>query len=216
MATLASLTEEVKRIVSDKSFTDDDIMTYLNRGILEIAGGIKRLDSSTLTQPLPLLYTIGTVLTTPLATAALPTDYQRALVFVSDKEGRELSIYDSFVEFVKTYPLLNAPGFLNAVGIKGKTLYYQNIPAVPEAVTIHYHRYPVDMVSGNDEPDGIPLELQSSLLVNYACMEIYTLKEEGIDGSMFNTQKYEKRFWDAMGALEASIAAEAPPFSFFS
>jgi len=216
MATLEQLVDEVSRIIQDSSFDDATIADYLNRGMLEIAGGIKRPDSSILTQPLPLLYEIGTVATNTTAHADLPSDYQRDVVFATDEDGRELSIYDSFIEFAKTYPGMATEGALNVLAVKGRTLYYQNIPETSENITIHYHRYPVDMTADDDEPDGIPPELHSPLLVNFACKEIFSLIEDGMDGKMPNTQKFEAKFQAAMDRLEASIAADAPPFSFFA
>jgi hypothetical protein len=212
---LDELVERVTDIVQDDDFDEDVIITYLNRGMLEIAGGIRRPDSSVLTQPLPLLFTIGTVATTTTFKAILPATYQRDVVFAIDSLGRELSIYDSFIEFSQTYGLMTAAGSLNAVAVKGRDLYYQNIPAVSELITIHYHRYPVDMVAGTDTPDGLPSNYHD-ILVDYACREIYTLEEDGIDGNNFNTMKYEKRFQRVLDALEASIAAEAAPFRFFA
>jgi len=212
---LEVLTERVDKIVQDSDFDSDAIAVYLNRGMLEIAGGMKRPDSSVLTQPLPLLFTVGTVATTTTFKASLPVTYQRDLVFAIDYLGRELSIYDSFVEFSKVYRLMNAVGAVNAVAVKGRGLYYQNIPAVSELIMVHFHRYPVDMVSSTDVPDGIPPNFHD-MLVSYACKEIYSIIEDGVDGKMVNTMKYEQKFQRSLDSLEASIAAEAAPFSFFA
>ncbi len=212
---LEVLTERVDKIVQDNDFDSDAIAVYLNRGMLEIAGGMKRSDSSVLTQPLPLLFTVGTVATTTTFKASLPVTYQRDLVFAIDYLGRELSIYDSFVEFSKVYRLMNAVGSVNAVAVKGRDLYYQNIPAVSELITVHFHRYPVDMVSSTDVPDGLPSNFHD-ILVSYACKEIYSIIEDGVDGKMVNTMKYEQKFQRSLDSLEASIAAEAAPFSFFA
>lgn len=214
--TLDELIDRVDRIVQDDNFDETEITKYLNRGVLQIARGVRRPDSSILTPPLPMLFEIGTVSTTTTFKVDLPVDYQRDLVFAADSIGRELAINDSFQEFVKTYPALNTEGTLNALAVKGRVLYYQGIPEDSEAITIHYHRYPVEMIVGSDEPDGIPEDLQDELLVNYACKEIYAIKEQGIDGSSFNTNKHEQKFQIAVEALSASIAADAPPFSFFA
>lgn len=212
---LDELVEKANFILKDTDFDEDAITTYLNRGMLEIAGGMRRPDSSVLTQPLPMLFTIGTVATTTTYKASLPVTYQRDCVFAIDSLGRELSIYDSFMEYSKGYGLMTATGVLNAVAIKGRDLYYQNIPAVSELITIHFHRYPVDMVAGTDTPDGLPTNLHD-MLVDYACKEIFNIIEEGLDGKMVNTIKYEQRFQRGLDKLDASIAAEAAPFSFFA
>lgn len=212
---LDKLIQQVDRITQDNDFDSTTITDYLNRGMLEIAGGIRRADSSTITQPLPLLFTVGTVSTTDTYKVALPVDYHRDIVFAVDYLGRELTIYDSFIEFMKVYPALNATGMVNALAIKGRDLYYQGIPDTVRVITLHYHRYPVDMVDGNDEPDGLPPNFHN-ILVDYACKEFFSIIEDGIDGKAINTMKYEQRFQRGLEALEASIAAEAAPFSYFT
>lgn len=74
-----------------------------------------------------------------------------------------------------------------------------------EDITVHFYRLPVDMSDGDDPPDGIPLHLQDPLLVNYACYKIFELIEDGIEGVGVNTQRYEKRFLQALKTLEMSI-----------
>ena len=215
MATLSELRSQVSTIIQDSSFDNSTIDGYLNRGMLEIAGGIRRPDSSVLTMPLPELFEIGTVATdTTTFKVSLPVDYQRDVVMAVDEDGRELSIYDSFMEFARIYPGMAATGTINAVAVKGRYLYYQGVPTASEDITIHYHRYPVDMVADADEPDGIPKNLHIPLLVNFACKEIYSLIEDGMDGKMPNTAKYEAKFMAALEMLEASIPADAEPFSF--
>ena len=213
---LSEMVDRVDRIVDDDDFDEDEITKYLNRGILQVAGGIRRADSSVLTQPLPLLFKIGTVSTGSGNTVALPVDYQRDLVFAMDSVGRELPIYDSFIKYMETYRNLTMPGILNGLAVKGRTLYYQFGPATPELITIHYHRYPVEMTQDTDVPDGIPSEFHESVVVNYALKEIYTIKEDGIDGNPLNTMKYEKRFQLGIDTLEAHIASDASTFSFFA
>lgn len=214
MATLSELRYEVSKIIQDSSFNDDTIDSYLNRGMLEIAGGIRRPDSSVITMPLPQLFEIGTITTTATFKTSLPVDYQRDVVMAIDKYNRIIPIYDSFMEFARVYPGMIATGAINAIAVKGREIYYQGVPASPENITIHYHRYPVDMIGDNDEPDGIPKNLHIPLLVNFACKEIYSLIEDGMDGAMPNTAKYEAKFMAALDRLEASISADAEPFSF--
>lgn len=212
---LDTLVEQADKIIQDDDFDGDTITSYLNRGMLEIAGGIRRVDSSVLSQPLPELYVVGAVTTTDICKASLPILYQRDAVFAVDSLGRELTIYDSFIEFAKTYPLMTSTGSLNALAIKGRDLYYQNIPLLPEIITIHYHRYPEDMTVGDDVPDGLPVHFHN-LLVDYVCKEFFNIIEDGINDKNVNSIKYEMRFQKGLDALDASIAADAPPFRFFA
>ena len=201
--------EQVAKVVQDDDFDEDYIRDLLNRAMLRIAGGMLRPGTSTLTQPLPGLYAVGTATTTLLSsTVPLPSNYQRGVVMVCNSLGVEIQIYDAFQEFIQAYPLRTYTGAINAVGIKGRDIYLQGIPATPETITFHYHRYPVDMVTDASVPDGLPSEFHDALLVNYAIREISRMKEDGIDGSDFNTQRYNKMFQDALIELDASVPAD--------
>lgn len=63
MATLAELVSYVERIIQDSSFTESDIISYLNQAQLEIAGGMQSALGDWITPPLPDLLTIGTITT---------------------------------------------------------------------------------------------------------------------------------------------------------
>ncbi len=79
------------------------------------------------------------------------------------------------------------------------------MPSVAELVTLHYYRRPVDMVADGDTPDGIPLHLQMSLLVNFACWKAYEFIEDGLEGETPNTLKYREFFFAALKTLELSL-----------
>ena len=209
----AALIERVVRIVQDTDFDEDYIKDALNRAMLKIAGGILRPGSSILTQPLPELYTIGSSLTSTTSNKIpLPSDYQRGVIMACNSIGAEIQIYNSFQEFVQTYPLLNYTGQVSAIGIKGRDIYLAGIPATRETITFHYHRYPVDMTADADVPDGLPAEFHDSLLVNYVCRDIFRLKEDGIDGNDFNVQRYDKLFQEGLIELDASMPADGAMF----
>lgn len=211
---LSELVEAVVKVVQDDDFDEEYIVKLLNRGMLRIAGGMKRPDSFTLTQPLPDLYTVATIATvTTTNHVALPVNYQRALVLACNSTGSEIGIHDSFHEFSKIYPLGSYPGAVYNIGVKGRSLYYYGVPSVAETITIHYHRYPEEMSSDNDEPDGLPPEFHHSLLVNFSCAEIERLKEDGIDGNEFNTKRYSDLFQLGLLELDASLPADGMVFT---
>ena len=206
---LTSLIAKVQAIVQDPGFTPASITLALNDAMTEIAGGIQRPDSSVLTSPLPLLYSISTVATlTTTYRVALPTNYQRDIVFAVDSDGRELEIFDSFTEFMRTYPALNQSGDISAVAVKGGYLYYQPIPTAAETLTVHYHRVPTDMTTGASVPDGIPVQYHN-LLVFHAAKEYFSTIEDGLDGAMPNFQKWDSKFMQMLMRMEASIPADA-------
>jgi len=203
---LEYLIAKVDKITQDTGFSTDDITDALNNAMNIIAGGIQRPDSSMLTSPLPMLYSISTV--TALTTTykvVMPSDYQRDMVLVIDSDGREITLFDSFMDFMRTYPGLDESGTsVSGVAIKGGYLYYQPIPTVAEVLTVHYHRLPVDMVATTDVPDGIPVQYYD-LLVYHAIKEFFATIEDGLDGAMPNSDKWDNKLMQMLMRMEASI-----------
>lgn len=202
---LLELSQIVKLILDDDSL-DGYITDYLNQAQLEIAGGMQSALGSWITPPLPELLTIGTVTTDiTLPYVAMPTSFHRNLEFAVDSSGTEISIAKSFIEFTETYPALDSTGSITEVTEQGNIFYYQSIPTVAEDVTIHYYKKPTDMAVDADEPDGIPIHLQKSLLINHACWKLFELIEDGLEGPGPNTQRYMGLFFQALQTLELSI-----------
>lgn len=203
--TYLELQNIVSRIVDDDDF-DGDIGDYLNQGVSEIANGMQSSLGSFITPPLPALFKIDTVDTeSDEAYVSMPTTFQRGLTFVADSSGIEIEIANSMINFSQRYPLLNRIGKITETIEQGGNLYYQGIPATSEELTLHFYRYPVEMVEDSDTPDGIPLSLQRSLLVNYACWRCFELIEDGVEGQGLNTVRYNQRFSIAMRTLELFI-----------
>lgn len=205
MATFAELQIYVEKIIQDTSL-NSMIGTYLNQGVMEIAGGMQSALGDWITPPLPELLTIDTITTaTDTAYVSMPTNFQRELQFVANSSGAEIDIEENFILFSETYPLLNQSGSVSAVIEKGNKFYYQGIPTSETDLTIHYYRYPVMMNLITDEPDGIPKHLQRSLLVNYTAWKIFELIEDGLEGPGVNTQRYMELFYRALKVLELTV-----------
>jgi len=176
--TAAKLATYIQRAAQDAAFTRAAILDLLNEGQEQIAAGIplppeKRVISS----PLQGLKDTDTVDTGTAAYVALPDDYQRGLFFVaSSDQDKRIKVYESYTEFLAQYPNLDETGtYVDAVCVKGNSLYYQPIPSSAETLTLHFYRVPTDMAYSGDNttPDGIPDHLQKKLLVNYALTEIF-------------------------------------------
>ena len=103
----------------------------------------------------------------------MPTTFQRSLVFVSNSSGNEIDIANSWMEFASANPLLNKSGNLYEVIELGGNLYYQKIPVIAEDITLHFYRFPIDMVNDDDEPDGIPVNFHERLIINYTVYRIF-------------------------------------------
>jgi len=202
---LSELSTTVQLIIQDDSF-DNYIINYLNQAQLEIAGGMKSALGSWITPPLPGLLSIDTVTTvvdTPYV--ELPSDFHRRVQFVTNSSNTEIEILEDFISFSETYPGLTRVGKVTNVIDQGNLLYYQSIPSDPEVLTVQYYRKPTDMALSTDEPDGIPIHLQKSLLVNHAAWKIYELIEDGIEGPGVNTKRYMDLFYQTLLNLELTI-----------
>lgn len=148
-----------------------DIVKYLNIAVKQIAAGVMVPGFNVPTEPLPDLYVIGTVLTGADSYVDLPDNYGRCLQFAMNSNNIELKIYENLISLIRKFPD-NDYGNVAGVAIKGNTIHYRRTPTMPETLTIHYHRKPVDMLVDTDEPDGIPYHLQEALLCNFAIMEV--------------------------------------------
>ena len=216
MATLLELQAKVSDIIQDVSL-ESRIPEYLRRGVSEIAGGMLSGLGSFVTPPLPELFSIATVETvidTPLV--PMPVTFQRDLQFAVDSIGREITLYDSMIEFSQDYPLLNKVGRVDAAVEKGRVLYYQRIPTVAETLTLHFYRLPVGMSDNDDTPDGIPLHLQIPLLVNHAAWKMFELIDDPVLGESVSVTLYKRLFAEALHNLELSIPVDARSFSTLS
>lgn len=205
MATFAELKDRADTLIQDSSLTSS-LGDFINQGVSEIAGGMQSSLTSTITPPLPDLFTIDTVtIDTTQAYVDMPSTFQRTLQFVTLATGSEVDISESFIEFAETYPLLDKVGKISEVIEHGNKLYYQGIPTAEEDLTIHFYRKPVDMVADGDTPDGIPEHLQISLLTNFAAWKAYEFIEDGLEGETPNTQKFMGFFFNDLKTLELSI-----------
>lgn len=205
MATFLEIQTRAISLVDDSSLSDI-IPALINQGVNEIAGGMLSTLGDFITPPLPALLKIGTVDTSiSAAFVSMPEDFHRGLQFAVKSSGSEVDIEHSFIEFTETDPLMTKSGAVTSVIEHGGKLYYLNIPDVSETLTLHYYRSPVDMSVDGDIPDGIPIHLQMTLLVNFAAWKAYEFIEDGIEEEPLNTLKYHKFFMAALRTLELTI-----------
>ncbi len=213
MATLDELNTLLASAIQDNTEFDETLRSsYLNRAVRTIAGGVLMPDRPVrLSPPLPDLYSSDTVSTsTNNPYVDLPSTFGRHLFFAAVGDV-SVTIFDMFSEFLRHYPSLSMTGTIVAVSSKAGRLYYQGKPSASTDITVHFHRLPVDMSDDEDEPDGIPLHLQESLIVNHAAMEIFNLLEDGIDGKNPNTAIYTSLFNKALLDLEAVVGVDQEP-----
>lgn len=212
----SKLVTEVNRIVyktdysGDKDYSDADILVFINRGRIEIAGGGDRQHGSSLLPPLPDLLTTGTVAVSTNS-VAMPATYQRGLQRVNITGGDRLKKYTNLQKLLDRYE--NQTGVVEAYCLKGRTLWVGPAPASETSLTMYFHKYPVDLViadavvgppavaARDDQPAELPEHLQSRLLVNYTCREIQSEIESGM-GTKQETANHDFLYQKALVDLE--------------
>ncbi len=208
MANLVDLQEEVVRIIQDPSYNSRVIRTKLNQAITDLCAGVPVIwpdGDQTMLQPMPLLFTIGTVDTTSNAYATLPTSFQRDVVFVASENGYEVTLYEHFQDLARNFPLLDMSGSVVGCAVMGTKLYYQGIPSSTDTLTVHYYATPTDMDADSDSPEGIPARFQRTLVVYETCLKIFEeIYEEDSDQHPV-VQSYEKKRMAELISLDSSI-----------
>lgn len=217
----SELVAEVQRITDNDDNDDydgDDILALLNRGVLEIAGGGDRQYGLPMLAPLPDLFTSDTVtLLANDSSVAMPAEYHRGLKRVTCA-GEKLKKYDSHIKFLDTYE--GTTGTPEAYCLVGSTLWVLPSPSSATDLDVYFHRLPVDMQivaydagppeveAVDDTPDGLPVHLHHRLLVNFACKEIFSEVESGIDMPHPDTDKHTRLHQMALTDLERFIGTE--------
>lgn len=204
----ADLVSAVSEVVQDTSWTSAKILAILNRGLLEIAGGGNRNWGLPLCGPLPDLLTSGTIATDTnnnVSLTSLTTAYHRDLFRVTDASGNKIKIYQSFMKFMDDYQGLTKNGTVEAVALKGNTLYYQGVPSAAQTLTLWYYMTPTPLTTEASTPSCLPDWLHYRLLVNYAAMEIFSKIEDGIDGAKVNTAYHTNEYQLALTDLHRFI-----------
>jgi hypothetical protein len=208
---LSDLVTAIDGIIQDRAYDEPAIVKLINSAVKRIAGGVRVPVGSgyILSPPLPDLYTIGTVTTTTLSYASLPSNYQRRVFNVYDSSGITISPpqggdYYSFALFLDqaSNKALTDAGSVYRVCVKGSKIYYQGIPSAPATLGIHYYRQPVDRALDGDIPDGLPDHLAERLIKHKVCAEIFgNIIEDGQDNTGIGFKFHNARFLEAMADL---------------
>ena len=207
----SELIADVQKVIQDDDWTSDAIEGLLNLAQAIVATGVILPGKYQLSPPLPDLYTTGTVDTVVDATMCnLPGDFSRDLVQVVNSSSEEIPIAPSLRKFLRDYPQKDA-GSVRTVARHGNKLLYRDQPSEAETLTVHYYRAPTDMTDDDDEPDGIPLQVHRSLLVGHVCSKIFSQIEDGIEGQMVNTARWERVFQQGLVDLGIIVGHDADP-----
>jgi hypothetical protein len=201
MITIGEISEEVLSIVQDNNYNLTDVLRMCNNALLEISGLVLLPDL----QAENIVYTAVGV-----NYAAMPSDFQRNLYYCYSEDNlRRIKIYDDFRQVLSLAGVIDQPGYVYGVAVRGRNLHYQRIPSAAETLQVYYYRNPTVLIDSGDTPDCLPVHLARPLLVNYCCKELFSLREDGTDGETPNTDRHTNRFNENLGALLAFVGPES-------
>lgn len=199
--TAAEISTEVLRSAIDADFTLTDTISYINKGLKEIAGAVL----------LPKLLETDTTVDTTVGAAysSMPTTFMRNLHYCySDTNNRKIRIYDDVRLLYREFSQLDLGGSVVGVARRGDRLYYQRIPSTAETLRIHFYKYPTTITLGTETPDCLPEFLVRPLLVNYVAKELFSTIELGMTGPKVDTEYHEVKFMQAMSQLREYVGPE--------
>lgn len=176
-----AIVAEVEGIIQDPTYTGEWIIGKFNEA-LKLVATVCRIPGLQSSVPVNVLADTNSV--------PMPKAY----------------LHDLYLVTTLTYPhgILIAPnlkelvansdpeqiGPVHMVAVDGKILNFRPRPEVAEELWLHFYTKPKDLATGDNFPEYIPETLQKEIFQNYAAKEAYLLIEDGTDGGMPNTQKY--------------------------
>ena len=199
----AELISEVQSIIDDSSFDEETILDLLNDGLSMAAA---RVD-------IPGLAELDTVSTSTSAdNVSLPSTYMRKLEgCYSVTNERTISgpgeMYD-YLKFKRKYPSATSGSRVEALAVRGESLFYYPTPTTQEELQLSYYRKP-DTLTESSSPDIIPEHLQKRLLCAYAAGQIFNKIEDGIEGQKINTENNRNVSMEALAELMAIFPTDA-------
>ena len=194
-----TLVSEVLKTLSDRSFSDNDVIDKFNECQFELAGEFL----------FPSLERSDDIDTNETNVEDLPDDYMRNLRACFDvTNNRKVKVYGSRVLLDRWFPTLDQTGrVLGVATYQDSSLYYQRIPSATTTLRINYFAVPT-AITIDERPDLINWQLAKPLLKYYALKELFSTMEDGIDGGKVNTNHYSAQY---MAARERLFLFLGPP-----
>jgi len=198
---LGRLVSTIQDIVQDSSYSSATIIDMINDTLVDIAAGMEIPKKQNITAPVPGLFTSGTVsLVNTARYGDMPSGFQRGPVTVYSTTTGEIPLLTSFRRYMLDYPTLETGDYLDKAILNGSRLYVY--PSVTETVTVTYYATPDTLSEETDEPDWLPTQFHSRLIVNRVCRDIFNRIEDGLEGSKPNTQYYQNELDNGIYAFD--------------
>ena len=176
---LEEIRDEVKIIIQDPDYEDDDIDKYINQALSYAASLVNLPD-------LKAIELVDTVVSQNYVNLSTITGGFSGVLRRVVKEG--VKIYPTLelmaIDYVDSW---DDEGEVEAVCLEGNILWYQKIPTSAESLILVLYKNPSVLEDDEDIPSDIPSSLHKLLLVNGASYFIYNDIEDGIEGEKINT-----------------------------
>lgn len=205
MNSAESLIGRVQDIIKDGSYGPSFILEKLNDALFEIAD---------LTNPPVLMqHDVEFEISAEERYVSVPSDFFGSQIFkfynVSD------DFYCRIVYRLGDFALLSrkySNGDVRAACLKGRKIHIAGIPTRDIPFLISYLTTPTVFTSTTDagaDIDYLPPRIGENAIVAYAAKEIYALIEDGVDGKMINTQKWERNYALEIGKIQQRFGPES-------
>jgi len=183
---LSEIREEVQLIMQDNDVFISDI----------VDGYINEIYFSTVSECLvPELKGVDVVTATVsqayVQLSGVSGGFSGVLSRVYNSSNESVEIVNSLETLMDLYGSLADTGDIVAVALEGSTLWYCQLPAVSEVLTVIYYKNPVLLVNDEDTPLYIPDFLHRRILVNGAAAVCFDLVEDEKDTTKVNTRSRE-------------------------
>lgn len=197
--TVAELIEEILGTVDDEEYINTDVLKFLNRCNIRLAGTLDTPDLATVGN-------IDTVIGQNFTN--LPSDYFKGLnqwfnpTCYNTTTNDRIKIFGSRRLVDKKFRILDQTGAITAVALYGRTLYYQKIPEAVQTLQISYFKRPDELTVDGQFPAYIPEGYIHELFFNYACSYLFSPIEDGIEDEKTNTMFHKGEFNIAWNELK--------------
>lgn len=200
MSTHGELVDEVLDFLREDSVSAAKVTKLLNEGISFVADKVL----------LPDLESSGSFLTVPGSYYAnIPVEWNFGRnIYSARSESCRIRVLPSLAHLLEKHgtnldSLITGP--VKYLATVGERVVYTCSPLWQETIYCKFYKKPTLLVSENDVPTCIPDHLQKRLLVNYALMNAYDLKEDGLEGLKVNTGHHKNLFIEALDSFDVSV-----------
>jgi len=198
------LITEIQSIVDNgASFSDAQILAYLNKANIKIANRLY----------LPWLENgTDTVTTDTTTNITMPADFHRNLFMATTEDGGQLTVASGLRALADMVGTIQSDenGSVSVVCVSAGRLCYQDVPETATDITLFYYRRPAVLAIGDDlEWDNDDFD---SVLVNYAAWKMFELLEQGEEGQKISTMYHKSEYKEDFDSLKTHCIREGRSF----